>query len=508
MGGFVTRLLTEGADLLTFWLLVFVFAIAVVQRVLARAEHRGIRVLLGLAGLHVLCVVLAVVARGPSVDVAHEARLAARLTTAWVAVLGIGSLFFEVLLPRMRVRVNRIIEDLFVFGALAMASVLVLRRAGVDVTGLVATSAVVTAVIGLSLQDTLGNTIGGLALQLDDSIHVGDWVKIGDVNGRVVDIRWRFTAVETRNWETVYVPNSRIVKSDVVVFGQRRGQPQQWRRWVWFNVDFRTSPGEVIEAVTSSLVGASIPNVAADPAPNCVLMDLGESTARYAVRYWLTDLAVDDPTDGAVRARIFFALKRKGIPLAIPAHALFMTEDTQKRRERQQTAAQQRRIDALHRVEIFAPLDESERERISEALTYAPFGAGETVTRQGNEAHWLYLVAHGEVAVRVAVDGDEREVTRLGPGEVFGEMSLLTGERRAASVVALTDVECWRLDRDVFRDVLRERPDVAKPIADLLAARRVQLDEVRGDLDAAARGRRLEQESSDLLHRMRAFFGL
>ncbi len=508
MADLFMRVRAEAADQLSLTLVLLVVVVATIQRALARPGHRGVRVLVGLVGLHLACVVLTVVAAGSAIDVADEASLAARLSAAWVVVLGSGSVFFETLLPRLRVRVNRIIEDLFVFGTLAVASVLVLRRAGVDVTGLVATSAVVTAVIGLSLQDTLGNTIGGLALQLDDSIHVGDWIKVGEVSGRVVDIRWRFTAVETRNWETVYVPNSRIVKSDVVVFGQRQGRPLQLRRWVWFNVDFRTSPGEVIEAVTEALVGAEIPNVAADPPPGCVLMDLGESTARYAVRYWLTDLAVDDPTDGAVRARIFFALKRRGIPLAIPAHALFMTEDTQKRRERQHTAAQQRRAEALRQVEIFAPLDEDERERISEALVYAPFGAGETVTRQGNEAHWLYLVAHGTVAVRVAVDGDEREVTRLGPGEVFGEMSLLTGEKRAASVVALTDAECWRLDRAVFREVLRDRPDVAKPIADLLAARRVQLDEVRGTLDSAARGRRLEEESSDLLQRMRSFFGL
>jgi small-conductance mechanosensitive channel/CRP-like cAMP-binding protein len=493
---------------LSIWLIAFVAAVAVVQRLSARREHRGIRVFLGLTTLHVLSVVVGAVAQGQPLDLSREATVVARLAFGWVLVLGVGSLLFETVFTRLAVRVNRIVEDLVVFGALAVVSVLVLRRAGVDVTSLVATSAVVTAVIGLSLQDTLGNTVGGLALQLDDSIHVGDWIKVGDVNGRVVDIRWRFTAVETRNWETVFIPNSKLVKNDVVVLGQRRGQPRQWRRWVYFNVDFRTSPGDVIEVVLEALRDVPIENVAASPAPSCVLLDLGESTARYAVRYWLTDLAVDDPTDGEVRTRIFFALKRKGIPLAMPAHALFLTEDTNKRRERHHAEAHARRLKALRSVEIFAPLEDAECERVAEALVFAPFARGERITRQGAEAHWLYLVVQGRVTVRIAVDDDEREVAQMGAGDVFGEMSLLTGEPRAASVYALSDVECWRLDREVFRDVLHRRPEIAHEIAALLAERQLRLSKVRGDLDTAARDRSLEQEKSALLSRMRSFFGL
>ena len=100
------------------------------------------------------------------------------------------------------------------------------------------TSAVITAVIALALQDTLGNVIGGLALQTDESIQVDDWIKVGDVNGRVVDIRWRYTAIETRNGETVLIPNGVLLKGQVMVLGRRQGKPRQWRRWVYFQVDY------------------------------------------------------------------------------------------------------------------------------------------------------------------------------------------------------------------------------------------------------------------------------
>jgi small-conductance mechanosensitive channel/CRP-like cAMP-binding protein len=491
----------------TLFVLAFVAVVVVAQRSVAQgqAKNRGVRFFVGVAVVHVVAVVVGGVFAG----VVVEAGVIARLGFAWALVLGVAHLLFEVVLPLVRVRPNRIYEDLSVAGAIAVVTAIVMKRAGLDITSLVATSAVITAVIGLSLQDTLGNTIGGLALQLDDSIHVGDWVKVGDINGRVAEIRWRFTAIETRNWETVYVPNSRLVKDSVIVVGKRQGAPRQWRRWVYFNVDFRHAPSDVMSTVLDALHSAPIPNVADDPKPNCVLMDLGESTAKYAVRYWLTDVAADDPTDGAVRTRVFFALKRKGIPLALPAHALFITEDNKKRRERKQVEEHQRRVDALAKVEAFAPLADAERDHVADGLVYAPFTKGEVITRQGAEAHWLYLVVRGTVSVRVrGDDGSEVEVAQMNDGEVFGEMSLLTGEPRAASVYAVTDVECWRLDREAFRAVLQERPDVAAPIAALLAERKVGLAGVKDNLDAEARARRMRDEQRDLLQKMRSFFGL
>ncbi len=494
------------ADHFTLQTICFVVAVALVQRATG-LRRRGLRLLLALTAAHVACVVVCGVAI-PGIDLSNEAGLLARLLAAWVLVLGVGTVVFEVALPRLRVSLSRIIEDLAVFGALGLVSLVVLRRGGVDVTGIVATSAVVTAVIGLSLQDTLGNTIGGLTLQLDDSIHAGDWIKVGDVVGRVKEVRWRFTAVETRNWETVFIPNSKIVKDNVVVLGKRAGQPRQWRRWVYFNVDFRRAPSTVIATVVEALRESPIANVAADPLPNCVLLDLGESTARYAVRYWLTDLAVDDPTDSAVRTRIYFALQRADISLSLPAHAVFVTNETEARRDRKLDADHQRRLHQLGAVEVFAPLDDDERDHLARSLIFAPFAAGERITTQGAAANWLYLVCAGRVSVRVEVNGAEQEVAVLGAGEVFGEMSLLTGEHRAASVYAVTDVETWRLTREAFQSVLSARPEVALPIASLLAERRVRLHAVRDNLDAEASKRRLHEEQADLLSKMRAFFRL
>src|SRR5207302_1946249 len=139
----------------------------------------------------------------------------------------------------------------------------------------------------------------------------------------------------------------------------------------------------------------------------------------------------------------------------------------------------------------------------------APFGRSEIITRQDSAAHWLYVLTRGEVEVRVRGEGGaEKLVTRMGAPNVFGEMGVMTGERRTASVIAATEVECYRIDKDVFKAVLRNRPELVETITQVMARRRVELAAVREGLDAEARGRRVKEERSEILASIQNFFGL
>jgi CRP-like cAMP-binding protein len=398
------------------------------------------------------------------------------------------------------------VQDLIVAGFCVIAVFGVASRTGVNLSGIVATGAVLTAVIGLALQDTLGNLVGGLALQLDSTVRVGDWIRVQDVSGRVTEIRWRSTSIETRNWETVVIPNSVLTRTQVIVLGRRIGEPPRWRRWLYFQVDYRYPPTQVMETVLTALRAHPIDNVAAEPPLNCVLMEFGESAARYAVRYWLHDFAPDDGTDSVVRTRIYYALTRAGIPLAIPAHTVFMTEDSVERRERKHDLDLGRRQSALARIKLFANLSEQELHELAESLHYAPFAPGEVLTREGAEAHHLYTIDRGKVSVRVGKAGHEREVAQLEEGEFFGEMSLLTGEKRSATIVALVDTQCYRLDADAFRRVLARRPDLAEQVATELAERRTELLAMRRSLSDRESNQSIDRD--DLLKQIRSFFGL
>ncbi len=491
---FGAALLAEAVSGKILYLLVGLVVGGGLLRVLAPEERGRLRGLVLILGLCLLLLPAAAALR-VSGDPAHPQVVAALFLLEALAVVGLAAGFlFAVLLPRLGLHAPRILRDVLVAAAAVVTFFVVASRSGFNVSGLIATSTVLTAVIGLSLQDTLGNLMAGMALQMDQSVRVGQWIKMGDLSGRVTEMRWRATSVETRNWETLVIPNSVLVKNQFLVLGQRGGQAASWRRWVHFNVDFRYAPTDVIAAVEAILTNAAIPSVAAEPAPHCILVEFHDSYARYAVRYWLTDVGKDDATDSVVRTRVYFALKRSRIPLSIPAQAQFVTKESGERKTRKTEEEQQRRRDALAHVHYFDHLSAA---------------AGEVMTRQGAEGHWLYLILSGEAQIQVhGEEGLEREVATLRGGQFFGEMSLLTGAPRQATVVAATDVVCYRLDKGVFQDVLRARPDLADRVAAILAERTVGLQAARHEMDEEAHHRRVAEATHDLLQRIRDFFGL
>ena len=443
---------------------------------------------------------------------ARGARVTGAVFGLLVAINLAVIIVFDLVLPAVRLPVAGIVGDLAVGAAYVVAAVFVMHSLGVQVTGIIATSAVVTAVIGLSLQATLGNIMGGLTLQLDQSIRVGDWVELeGKAQGRVREIRWRHTVLETRDWDTLVVPNAKLVADNIKVLGRREGQPLQRRMWVFFNVDFRHAPGEVIRVVDEALRSANIECVAAEPAPHCVCMDLAadgrDSFARYAARYWLTDLLHDDATSSVVRAWIHAALSRAGIPLAVPAGTVFLSQDDpdHARRKLEREAAARRA--ALDAVELFGAMSPEEKARLAERMRPALFSRGETITRQGATADWLFVLTRGEAEVRVEGEGAQAKVATIRAPSFFGEMGLVTGEPRSATVAALSDVVGYRIDRADFYETLAQRPEMARDISAVLAARRVDLLAARESVDAETRRREMDRERHRILAAIEDFFG-
>lgn len=442
----------------------------------------------------------------------YESNISSAVSFAFeslaIVTLGVTAVF-RVLLPRVGFVLPRIMIDLVTAVGVIVVFIAVGKRAGFSVAGLITTSAVLTAVIGFSLQDTLGNVMGGLSVQLDKSIAVGDWVSLGPNQpvGRVTEIRWRYTAIETRDWDTVIIPNGMLVKSTVSILGRRTAQPMQTRRRIDFFVDFRTPPTEVIDTVEAVLRHDTIPGVANDPPANVVFMGIRDSYAHYQTRYWLYDLERDDGTDSRVRVRIYFGLRRAGIALAIPASAVFVTHETPERDARKAARDIDQKLRAIARVDLFSGLTPQLQRALADQLELAPFAAGEQVTREGETDDGLYIIVEGDAVVRIGSGATAREVARLSAGQFFGEMSLMTGEARTASVVAATDLVTYRMNKSAFEAVLRETPSIADQIAEVLAMRRSALSAARDERDSDRR-QRMEHAKSDLLGRIRGFFGI
>jgi CRP-like cAMP-binding protein len=357
------------------------------------------------------------------------------------------------------------------------------------------------------LQDALGNIMGGTVLQLERLIRVGDWIRVDDLEGHVKEIRWRQTSIETRNWDTIIIPNSLLAKAKVCVLGRRSGSPLQHRQWIYFHVPLSHPPTHVIETVETALRAEPIPCVAAKPEPHCLLIEMKSGEAAYAVRYWLTDLSQPDPTDSLVRTRIYASLQRDRIRLSLPMQSILLTEE-KSQRERTETAELQQRIDALKKNDLFHSLTDAEQHELATQLVSAPFVRGEALTRQGAQAHWLYIITDGEAEVRVTIDGASHKVGTLHGGDYFGEMGLMTGEPRTSTVIANTDVKCYRLGRDEFEAIVRRRPEIAEAISLTLAHRRVGLDSAREEASEEALRERMQSAQGIMLRRIRQFFGI
>ncbi len=497
------------------WNFAAVLASVIVVAILVNVIKRGRRTLKRTVILMVVTVAiealkLAAETAGAS-DWTARFDLAAHLLEGLVTVNVIAIVLIDLALPAVAISLPDIAADIAIGVGYLATTFAVL---GVSATSVLGASAVLSAVLALSLQSTLGNIIGGVALQLDGSFQEGDWLQLE--NGRqglVKRIRWRHTVLETRDWGTLIVPNAMLLQGQILVLGKRHGEPRNVHRyWVYFNVDFRHAPSRVIEVVDEALQLAPIPNVATDPKPHCICFDFAsqsrDSFGYYAVRYWLTDLAKDDPTNSAVRTRIYAALKRADIPLAMPTHTALYAPGGDEAANSKLARHRARRMNALRSITLFAPLTDKELESLVDHLRYSPFTKGETATKQGNVAHWLYVLETGSVEVRLRGDVVTKDVACIEAPGFFGEMGLLTGEPRLADVVALTDIECYRLDKDAFNHVMQARPEVAAQFSRTLAERRVELYAVREGLTEAEKNARTQVEQERILERIKEFFAL
>lgn len=467
-----------------------------------RASTRNALILLGLCGL-------AEIADGvmTSTGASRAAALAADAASVLIGVvlIRLAAIFvFRVALPAVGSRPARIVEELATAALYVGWGLAWLRLSGVDLASLVASSAIITAVLAFSMQETLGNVLGGIVMQVDRSIHVGDWVRVEQATGRVVQIGWRHTAIETRDRETVIVPNGWLVKNRFTVIGARDDPRRLWRRWVRVNVDLGSPPGDVCRVLEEAARGA-IAHVADDPPPNAVLLEVGPRHGGYALRYWLDDPQADDATDSLVRTHALAALERHGMKLGAPYQEQLDIRDDEPHREQVKALERRRRLEALERVELFGALSAAERESLASHLVYAPFVAGDVITRQGAIAHWLYLVISGEAEVWYEGPAGRSKVSTLAAGSIFGEMGMMMGEPRRATVTARTDVVCYRLDKSGFESILRSRPDVAEAMSRVLSSRE---GELRGRREAATlEGRGVEPDHA-ILARIRSFFGV
>jgi small-conductance mechanosensitive channel/CRP-like cAMP-binding protein len=425
------------------------------------------------------------------------ARVAFWLCVVVLAVRAGSALVFE-LLPRLR-RVRetpRFVQDIFALIAYVLLTALVLKSVFPDLSlgALLSGSALVGVILGLALQETLGNLFAGLSLQADKPFELGDVITVGAWSGVVESITWRAVKIRTFQNHVVLLGNAQLAKESIEVCP--RENPNA--RLVFFNAVYTDSPVKVIHVVREAVREAE--NVSQAITPIVRIRNLGDFAADYEVKYWLVDYAKYNDTDALIRQRIWYAFRRAGLSFAYPTQTLYL-ERPARPTDKSRATRLDRLIERLSAVDIFSPLTQEELVRLASSAgshTYAP---GETIIRAGDAGDSMFVVNRGGVEVRVSDNGRPRTVASLGEGAFFGEMALLTGQPRAANVVAVEETEVLEIGHDALRQLFEANPDLAESLSRTVAER-------RAGLDASASAVRVEEEERSIFASVINFFGL
>jgi small-conductance mechanosensitive channel len=338
----------------------------------------------------------------------------------------------------------------------------------VDLGAVFTTSAIFGVIIGLALQDTLGNLFAGLSLQADNPFQVGDVITVGQQKwtGVVEGISWRAVKVRTFQNHIVIVSNSSIAKEAIEVCPKENLNA----RIVYFNTLYTDSPARTIHVVREAVREAD--NVSQMIRPNVRIRNLGESGVEYEVKYWLEDYAKYNDTDALVRQRIWYAFRRAGLSFAFPTRTLHVER---KARGDGTPVDGSGFIERLSAVDIFAPLSVEEISRLANASMSHVFAPGETVIRAGDEGSSMFVVHNGRVQVQIMDNGKPRTVAVLNEGDFFGEMALFTGEPRTANVIASEETEVLEIGKQAMKQLFETNPDLVESLSHTIAERRTEL---------------------------------
>src|SRR5688572_19998226 len=415
----------------------------------------------------------------------------------YIFVRALNFLFFFLAFRLKRIDAPTLIRNIFTIVAFTILFLIAFTFLFPDINlgALFTTSAIFGVILGLALQDTLGNFFAGISLQADRPFQVGDVITVGAQRhtGVVEEISWRAIKIRTFANHVVLIANSNAAKEPIEVCPRDNLNA----RLVFFNTLYTDSPAKTIHVVREAVREAD--NVSDKVTPIVRIQNLGDNGVDYEVKYWLVDYAKYNDTDALVRQRIWYAFRRAGINFAYPTRTLYV--------ERHSTAAVRDGkdgaiVERLAAVDLFAPLSVEETGMLAQAAVRHVFAPGEVVIRAGDPGSSMFVVHNGRVTVQVNENGRPRTVATLTEGDFFGEMALFTGEPRTANVVALEETEVLEIGYAAMKRVFDTNPNLVESLSFIMAERREGLAPLTGSDTPSS------DSSKSLLSAIKRFFGL
>ncbi len=372
----------------------------------------------------------------------------------------------------------------------------------VDATMVGGGAAVLTLVLGLALQNVLGDLFSGVVLQIERPFSKGDWIRIGEQEGEVIEFNWRATRLSTRTNVGVVIPNSVVAKAEIRNLSLNEPYTAVDR---YVGTEYKEPPNRIKSVIMDAVL--QVPDVLRQPHPMVWTDRYGDSAIIYHMRFWVRDyLRIPEISDEVMTA-VWYAFKRHAVTIPWPIRNIYMREETIPTPEEHVDMI----TDLLRQVDLLTPLSRDQLHQLAEGLAPKFYGRGEVLIRQGEEGDSFFVIQQGRVQVSITPEGSSQEtpVAVLGPRDFFGEMSLLAGDRRNATVRALEDARVIIIDHDSFARIMQSSPEVVAEITTIYYSRTEELVDRREE--AAAQ----EMDSEDaevgeraLLRRIQRFFGL
>lgn len=364
-----------------------------------------------------------------------------------------------------------------------------------DLTTLFAGGTILGVVLGLALQDTLGNLFAGLALQADQPFQIGDVINIPNKGTGVVEsVTWRGVKIRTFQNKIVVISNSNLGKEAIEVAPRDNLNA----RLVFFNTLYSASPARTIHLIRE--VVRQVENVSPKLRPIVRIRNLGESGIDWEIKYWLEDYSKYNDTDALVRQRIWYAFQRENIHFAFPTRTLYVENQSL---EPDFAESVNEIFERLSEVPLFAPLNDEETMKLAQSCEAKIFSQNEPIVRKGQEGGSMYIIHRGSVKVQIMENGYPKTINTLSEGDFFGEMGLFTGEPRSANVVAAEETEVLEIKQPALKPLFDDNPELVEALSKTIAERRALLHQQNAESSATQ-----EEVSKGIFDSIKNFFGL
>ena len=368
----------------------------------------------------------------------------------------------------------------------------------VEIPHLIAGSGILAVILGLALQETLGNILAGLALHFEKPYRAGDWLIVDSRHAQVTEMNWRATRMRTNDDIYLDIPNSQLAKATIVNLSYPTPVHAMRLR---VGLEYATPPNDAKDVLQRAAAQAA--GVLKEPGPKVYVVDFADSGVTYEIKYWLSDHAHFNEINDNVRTNMWYELNRHGMRIPFPTRVLHMTTPRDTDAESRAAARKILRAQPLFKSFTDAQLDE-----MLAAARHGRYGRGEKIIEQGGAATSMFVLLEGGADVLVMADGHTLNVAVLGAGDCFGEMSLLTGEPRSATVVAKTDCEVVEIGKAGLSEMLQHTPELLPTLSEMLAQRRLRTEDARAESAQSRSAETQQAYAKTLLNRLKSFFEL